>query len=320
MTVNSSSVTDDEFAAIVKAYGEKNAAAMVMLMAYSNFQDRFLLCLGAPLETNGPLPPVDVVPIREPGNGQQNQRRPTNESTPLPKPTGKDLIEDDLEWIGLTYDELQMRLEHQKDKKTRVRVPTWDEVKAVMPPGSSPNRRPTRVVWNLVCSGYQPELATAWSNSGRAIGLDFKDHRLDPVFSQCLFWVVTRAINCPYCMGHTEMLMEVAGLSKSEVAERARLLAGDDWSSFPAEEQRAFAFARKLTRAPWTISSGDIESLKRDFGPERALSIMRSASHNNYMTRISNGFQLSLERDNVFMDRFLPDLEPDKSTSPSAAK
>jgi hypothetical protein len=121
-------------------------------------------------------------------------------------------------------------------------------------------------------------------------------------------------------MGHTEMLMEVAGLSKSEVAERARLLAGDDWSSFPAEEQRAFAFARKLTRAPWTISSGDIESLKRDIGPERALSIMRSASHNNYMTRISNGFQLSLERDNVFMDRFLPDLEPDKSTSPSAAK
>jgi alkylhydroperoxidase family enzyme len=320
MTVNSSSVTDDEFAAIVKAYGEKNAAAMVMLMAYSNFQDRFLLSLGAPLETNGPLPPVDVVPIREPGNGQQNQRRPTNQSTPLPKPTGKDLIEDDLEWTGLTYDELQMRLEHQKDKKTRVRVPTWDEVKAVMPPGSSPNRRPTRVVWNLVCSGYQPELATAWSNSGRAIGLDFKDHRLDPVFSQCLFWVVTRAINCPYCMGHTEMLMEVAGLSKSEVAERARLLAGDDWSSFPAEEQRAFAFARKLTRAPWTISSGDIESLKRDFGPERALSIMRSASHNNYMTRISNGFQLSLERDNVFMDRFLPDLEPDKSASPSAVK
>jgi alkylhydroperoxidase family enzyme len=322
MTVNSYSVTDDEFAALVKAYSEMNAAAMVMLMAYANFQDRFLLCLGAPLETDGSLPPVDVVAIREPRGDQQNQQRPTGQTSPLPKPTGKDLIEDDLEWTGVTYDELQERLERQKNKTTRVRVPTWDEVKAVMPPSNSPNanRRPTRVIWNLVCSGYQPELASAWSTSGRTIGIDFKDHPLDRVFSTSLFWVVTRAINCPYCMGHTEMILETHGLSKSEVAERARLLAGEDWSSFPAEEQRAFAFARKLTRAPWTISSADIESLKRDFGPERALAIMRSASHNNYMTRISNGFQLSLERDNVFMDRFLQDSEPVKSASPSAAK
>ena len=65
-----------------------------------------------------------------------------------------------------------------------------------------------------------------------------------------VFWVVTRSINCPYCMGHTEMIMERNGLTKPEVAERARLLAGEDWSSFPAEEQRAFAFARKLARAP----------------------------------------------------------------------
>lgn len=53
MTVNSYSVTDPEFATLVKAYSEKNAAAMVMLMAYSNFQDRFLLCLGAPWSPRG---------------------------------------------------------------------------------------------------------------------------------------------------------------------------------------------------------------------------------------------------------------------------
>ena len=53
MTVNSYSVTDDEFATLVKAYSEKNAAAMVMLMAYSNFQDRFLLCLARPWSRTG---------------------------------------------------------------------------------------------------------------------------------------------------------------------------------------------------------------------------------------------------------------------------
>ncbi len=323
MTVNSYSVTDDEFAELAKAYGEKNAAAMVMLMAYSNFQDRFLLCLGAPLEPDGPYPPIDAVVIPEPGrgDGQQNQRRPTSRPSPLPKPTGKDLIEDDLEWTGVPYEELQERLERQKNKKTRVRVPTWEEVRAVAPPSNNPNpipnanRRPTRIIWNLVCSGYQPELAAAWSRyggQGTRGSANNNTNRLEPVFLTSVFWVVTRSINCPYCMGHTEMIMERNGLTKSEVAERAQLLAGEDWSSFPAEEQRAFAFARKLTRAPWTISAADIESLKRDFGPERAFVIIRTASHDNYMTRISNGFQLALEKENVFMDFLLPDSEPPK--------
>ena len=61
MTVNSASVTDDEFAALVKHYGEKTVAAMVLTMAYANFQDRLVLCLGSPIEPGGPLPPLDVV-------------------------------------------------------------------------------------------------------------------------------------------------------------------------------------------------------------------------------------------------------------------
>ena len=261
-----------------------------------------------------------MTPVREARDSQQNQRRPSGPSSPLPRPTGKDLIEDDQEWTGVTYDELVTRIERQKDRKTRVRIPTWEEVKPLMPPSTLTRQRPTRIVWNLVCTGYQPELAHAWSAAGRAIALDMKDRQPDRVFSTSLFWVVTRSINCPYCMGHTEMILETVGLSRSEVAERARLLAGDDWSSFPAAEQRAFAFARKLTRAPWTISSDDIEGLKRDFGPEQALAVMRSASHNNYMTRISNGFQLSLERDNVFMDRLRRDPEPARAASKGDAK
>ncbi len=35
-------------------------------------------------------------------------------------------------------------------------------------------------------------------------------------------------LKCPYCMGHCEMNWEVAGLSKGTIAERSRLLAGDD--------------------------------------------------------------------------------------------
>ena len=74
--------------------------------------------------------------------------------------------------------------------------------------------------------------------------------KYDRIFGQGLFWVTTKAVKCPYCMGHCEMNWEVAGLTKDEIAERSRLLAGDDWSSFPPAEQRAFAFARKLTTSP----------------------------------------------------------------------
>lgn len=91
------------------------------------------------------------------------------------------------------------------------------------------------------------------------------------------------------------------------IAQRSQLLAGDDWSSFPAAEQRAFAFARKLTRYPGKLSARDIEALERDFGIEPALFLLMYACRCNYITRVSNGFQLGLERDNIFFDYYSDD-------------
>jgi alkylhydroperoxidase family enzyme len=124
--------------------------------------------------------------------------------------------------------------------------------------------------------------------------------KYDRVFGQSLLWVTAKAIECPYCMRHCEMNWEVAGLMTDEIAEWSRLLAGADRSSFPPAEQRAFAFARKLTAAPWSVSDEDISVLRRDFGADRALIIVFNTSRYHHMTRISNGFQLGLERENVF--------------------
>jgi alkylhydroperoxidase family enzyme len=307
MTVASSTVTDDEFAALVKAYGEKDVVAMVLLMAYSNFQDRLLVCLGSPVEPGGPLPPLEIA--FAPGAVQNQMLSFPKSQTSLAKPTGKDLVEDDAEWAGVTYDELQEKLERQRNKTTRVRVPAWDDVVRGLPKDFTPSRRPVRIVWTLVCLGYQPELASAWETLMRTAGAESRG-KLDRVLSQGLFWVVTKAVDCPYCMGHCEMNWEVAGLTKAEIAERSRLLSGDDWSSFPPEEQRIFAFARKLTRSPGQVSYDDVDVLKRDHGLERAVNILVYASRCNYMVRVSNGFQLSLERDNVFFDYYSPDPVP----------
>ena len=314
MTVDSDSVTDAEFAALVRHFGEKQAASMVLLLAYSNFQDRLLLCLGAPAEEGGPLPPVEIV-FSPTAFFAQTTPPPPPKKTPLAKPVGRDLIEDDPQWSATTYDSLQDRLESQRRKPTRLRVPAWDEVATNLPDGFM--KRPSDIVWYRIVFGYSPELAVPFEFFMRTAGAEAAP-KWDRIFGQGLFWVTTRAVKCPYCMGHCEMNWEVAGLTKDEIAERSRLLAGDDWSSFPAVEQHAYAFARKLSTTPWKISDEDVAGLKREFGLDRALIVMLNASRYHYMTRISNGFQLTLERENVFYDYYNV-KGPAASTGPNGA-
>jgi hypothetical protein len=122
----------------------------------------------------------------------------------------------------------------------------------------------------------------------------------DRVFEESLFWIQTRAIGCNYCMGHCEMLLEVAGLDKEAIADRTRRLAGSDWSTFPAAEQHAYAYARKLSRTPWELTQADYQSLVNDLGPDQAMATFWWLCRGLYMTRVSDGFQLPLERENVF--------------------
>jgi alkylhydroperoxidase family enzyme len=300
MTVDSASVTDAEFAALLEAHGEKRVVAMVLLLAYANFQDRLLLCLGSPLESGGPGRPLEVtfapgVLTTRPGP------KPPGQSRPLTKAVGTDLIDDDPDWTAISYEDLQARLESQRRRPTRIRVPSWDEVRRGLPPEEAATLKPSRVLWTLVTLGYQPELAIAWKT---CMSTFLSEMKIDLTFEEGIFWVTTRAIECSYCMGHVEMGWELAGLTLPEISTRSRLLAGNDWSSFPPEEQRAYAFTRKLNKSPWTISRTDIARLERDFGPERAASVIWAACRGHYMTRVSNGFQLSLERGNVFRNYF----------------
>jgi alkylhydroperoxidase family enzyme len=101
-------------------------------------------------------------------------------------------------------------------------------------------------------------------------------------------------------MGHTEMLLAVAGLDQDAVAERTRRLAGGDWSSFTPAERAAFAFTRKQARDPASVTDADVRELVRRFGKARALDVIWWACRCHYMTRVADAFQLPLERENVF--------------------
>jgi hypothetical protein len=53
----------------------------------------------------------------------------------------------------------------------------------------------TGILWSRVCYGYQPELTDAWFDCAMAFR---EEARLDRVFVQCIFWVVTQSLQCFY--------------------------------------------------------------------------------------------------------------------------
>jgi len=97
------------------------------------------------------------------------------------------------------------------------------------------------------------------------------------------------------------MLLAVAGLNELTVKERAAKLASGDWSTFKPAERAGLFFARKLTRTPWAVHQGDIDTLVAHLGLEHAVDSIWYVCWCNYMTRVADAFQIPLERENIFM-------------------
>jgi alkylhydroperoxidase family enzyme len=188
LTRNASRVTDEQVAGLIKRYGDKQVVAMVLLLAYANFQDRLLLTLGIPAETGAA--PLDVQPAskRDAGAAVPPRRPPEKTTTALPE------LLDDPAWKAFDFAALQRNLDHQRERPGRIRVPSWEEVRRQFPSSKAP-RRPLGIRWSLVCMGYQPELASAWSACTANFAQEAKPDR---VFEESLFWVVTRSLECFY--------------------------------------------------------------------------------------------------------------------------
>lgn len=292
LTVAAPTISDSMFEDLRKRFGDTVVASMVLLGAYGNFQDRIVLGLRLPLEAQGPLAPLEVKFVD--GALQMASLIPPNGELPKLRPDGEDVVADDGDWGKVSFEELQVRLEKQRSRTPRLPIPTWDKVKSRLPPEMT--TQPTRIVWSLMTYGYAAELQIPWSIATRTM---WAEHPGNRVFEESLFWVQTRALECNYCMGHCEMLLEVAGLDQRAIIDRTQKLASNDWSAFPPEEQRAYAYARKLSQAPWTLTTDDYATLEKDFGTAQAMSTFWWLCRGLYMTRISDGFQLPLERDNV---------------------
>jgi alkylhydroperoxidase family enzyme len=193
MTLNASSVTDEEVGFLIDEFGEPAVVAMVLQLAYANFQDRLLTTLGIAVEPEGPLAPLEILfGIAPPDQKPQPAARP-----PIPHVAPSDASETiaELEWKNLTFAELQRLMEEQRARPSRITVPVWEDVRGALDARLYPPDRPLRIKWSLVVLGNQARLGSAWINCLRTFG---READQDRVFEETLFWVVTRSLQCLY--------------------------------------------------------------------------------------------------------------------------
>ncbi len=107
---------------------------------------------------------------------------------------------------------------------------------------------------------------------------------LDYAFKTRLFWIASRVNNCQYCLGHQESKLLATGMSDDQIAAL-----DNDWSSYPANEQAAFALARKLTLEPYRLTDADIDACRPHFKDLQILEIILSVSGNNAINRWKEG-------------------------------
>jgi hypothetical protein len=175
----------------VAEFGTDQVVAMVHTLAWANFRNRILLALGTQLEPDGPFAPFDL---------QLDPVERNKLATPA-RPVWKDVIGGantpasiltKLDWRNQTDDDLLRSLESQKARKPRIALPDLSKLDKLP---ADTKARTTKIIWSRVSMGYQPLLTQAWFET---MGTFQKEAQLDPVFSNSMFWVITRSNECFY--------------------------------------------------------------------------------------------------------------------------
>jgi alkylhydroperoxidase family enzyme len=173
-----SSVTDGEVSQLIAQHGERQVVAMVLLLAYSSFQDRLILGLGLSLEQDEPLAPLEVRFAKRPLGSSRRAPPRIGSRTTVGRTNYREITDPFISSI----DFIDIRDKLAGQQATRCRIPL-------------PDADPQASRWGLVCRTYQPELGDAWAACAHAFA---DEANPDPVFEQSVFWIVTRTIQCFY--------------------------------------------------------------------------------------------------------------------------
>ena len=124
---------------------------------------------------------------------------------------------------------------------------------------------------------------------------------LDGAFKTRLFWIVSRANNCEYCLGHQELKLSAAGMTDDQLAAL-----DVDWDAFPADERAAFEFTRRLTYEPHTIDAAAVDALRKHYRDLQILEIIFTVANNNATNRWTDSLGIPQDADGSFFARNAP--------------
>ncbi len=113
---------------------------------------------------------------------------------------------------------------------------------------------------------------------------------LDPTTRIMFFWLVARANNCYYCLGHQEVKLKAAGVTDDQLAAL-----DTDWSAFPPADAAAFAFVKKLARTPQEVGDADFDALRGHHDDAAILDMIFSTGNYCAMTRWTGGLAIPQE-------------------------
>jgi alkylhydroperoxidase family enzyme len=189
MTLAAHTVTDAEVAALLKAHGEAKVVAMVHTLAHANFQDRIFLALGVEAESARLMAPVL---LEVPSADRTKGLVPARKAWKTILGAKFDRQGERPDWRERSLAGLDKAMADQKARKPRIQMP-WSHRLLLMPPEM--RERTKRIAWSHVSMGYQPLLTRTWFET---MGSFQAEARMDPVFANSYFWVVTRSNECFY--------------------------------------------------------------------------------------------------------------------------
>lgn len=187
LTLEGHAITDAEFARVLKALGPKDTTALVHTVAYANFQNRIWLGLGVKGESP-PLPPVAV-------NFDFDALKPLAPARPAwddLKNAKGDGLAVRVEWSHTDAGRVARALESQKERELRMPIAPPEAFEKL--PESERNGA-KRILWNTMSAGWQPEMTRVWFAGLYAY---YEEAKVDRVFTNATFWVVTRTNDCFY--------------------------------------------------------------------------------------------------------------------------
>ena len=186
--------------------------------------------------------------------------------------------------LAPTRPEMKKRIQALKERTSRLPLPppTEQEVASGRP---LVNNGRLRSIY--LPPSWQSFLVPGWgsSSSNRPAGGTaalLKAMEADPTyaFKTRLFWIVSRANDCRYCLGHQELKLKRVGMTDDQVASL-----DSRWELFPGNEQAAMKATRKLTLSPHLFNQQDLSDLRQSFSDAETIDIIYTVSRYNAVNR-----------------------------------